>query len=181
MRLQLSAALGLAALAPVSSFAVDYLSAEQAAKLLFQEADRFEARDLLLEPALLQKLAEKGFKPRSAHLQLRLAWRGKDLLGVLASDQVLGKFEQIGYATAVGLDGRIRGVEILSYRESHGAEIRLPAWRKQFIGKNSAAPLQVGEDIANISGATLSCSHVTEGVKRLLATLELAQKAGLLS
>lgn len=179
MRLTLAAA-GLAALAPISCYAVDYLSAEQAAKLLFPEAERFEVRELMLDTGLMKKLSEQGIKPRGAHLSLRLAWRGKELLGVLASDQVLGKFEQISYALGVAANGRLRGVEILSYRESHGAEIRLPAWRRQFVGKTHADPLQVGEDIANISGATLSCSHVTDGVKRQLAMVALAQRAGLL-
>jgi len=33
------------------------------------------------------------------------------------------------------------------------------------------------EDIKNISRATLSCRHVTETVKRLLATYEIALKS----
>ena len=32
----------------------------------------------------------------------------------------------------------------------------------------SGSPLKVGADIRNISGATLSSMHVTEGVKRIL-------------
>ena len=39
----------------------------------------------------------------------------------------------------------------------------------QFVGKTSASPLKVNGDIRNISGATLSSMHVTEGVKRILA------------
>jgi hypothetical protein len=33
----------------------------------------------------------------------------------------------------------------------------------------NASPLQVGGDIRNISGATLSSHHVAEGVKRIMA------------
>jgi len=71
----------------------------------------------------------------------------------------------------VALDpgGRIRSVEILQYRESYGGEIRSPSWLAQFVGKTSASALQVGTDIRNISGATLSSHHVTEGVKRIMA------------
>jgi len=29
--------------------------------------------------------------------------------------------------------------------------------------------VQIGRDIRNISGATLSCQHVTDGIRRLLA------------
>jgi len=75
----------------------------------------------------------------------------------------------------------VRQIEVLSYRESHGHEIRLPAWRKQFVGKDASAPLRVGDDIANISGATLSCSHVTEGVRRIVAVIDLARHLGTLT
>ena len=65
--------------------------------------------------------------------------------------------------------GRVHRVDILQYRESYGGEVRSPSWLAQFVGKTSASPLQVGNDIRNISGATLSSHHVTEGVKRIMA------------
>ena len=65
--------------------------------------------------------------------------------------------------------GRIHRVDILQYRESYGGEVRSPSWLGQFVGKTSGSPLKVGADIRNISGATLSSMHVTEGVKRILA------------
>ena len=171
----------LAVLAPSSAFAVDYLTVEQAAKQLFPDAERVEERPWALDAASLQKLAAMGVAPRSARWTLRLAWRGSELMGVLVADAVIGKFELINYAVAIAADGRLRGIEILSYRESHGHEIRLPAWRRQFVGKAQGAALSVGDDIANISGATLSCSHVTEGVKRIVAVVELARRTGLLT
>ena len=164
--------------APTSAFAVDYLSVDQAARVVFPQADRFEPRDLVLDAAQLQKLAASGLAPRSARWPTLLAWQGNTLLGVLVADAVVGKFELIGYAVGIGADGSVRQVEILSYRESHGHEIRLPAWRRQFVGKTATAPLRVGDDIANISGATLSCSHVTDGVRRIVAVLDLARRSG---
>jgi hypothetical protein len=169
----------LAAL-PAAAFAVDYLSAEQAAQAMFPDADRFEQRDLSLDAAQLQQLAAAGVPARSARWPLRLAWQGNTLLGAMVVDAVVGKFELISYAVGLGADGRVRQVEILSYRESHGHEIRLPAWRRQFVGKGVAAPLRVGDDIANISGATLSCVHVTDGVRRIVAVVDLARHSGAL-
>ena len=98
-------------------------------------------------------------------------WRA-DSEGWFIVDQVLGKHELITYALALGRDGRVRGLEILEYRESHGGQVREGGWRAQFLGKNADDPLQLERDIANISGATLSCRHVTEGVKRLLGLHE---------
>ncbi len=102
-------------------------------------------------------------------------------LGHVVTDEVIGKTELIGYAVGLATDGTIKQVEILSYRESHGYEIRLPAWRRQFVGKGPGASLRVGDDIANISGATLSCAHLTEGVRRIVAVVAMARRAGALS
>jgi Na+-translocating ferredoxin:NAD+ oxidoreductase RnfG subunit len=68
---------------------------------------------------------------------------------------------------AVDGAGKVLAIEILTYREGHGAEVRLPAWRNQFVGKTAADPIRLGADVANISGATLSCTHITDGVHRL--------------
>ena len=176
MRIALAAS--AVALAPASAFAVDYLSAEQAARLMFPDADRFESRDIDLDAAQLQALAAQGVQPRSAHWAVRIAQRGGTPLGFVVVDEVIGKFELITYAVGFGVDGAVKQVEVLSYRESHGHEIRLPAWRKQFIGKTSASPLKIGEDIANISGATLSCTHVTDGIKRIVAIVAFARRHG---
>jgi len=64
----------------------------------------------------------------------------------------------------------------MDYRESYGFEVRSPAWREQFVGKTAADPVGLDQDIRNISGATLSARHVTDGVKRVLATYAVALK-----
>ena len=183
MRLTLlaTAAVGAAtALAPATAFAVDYLSAEQAARLMFPDADAFELRRLTLDATQLQQLNAQGVRARSAGWTVRVAQRAGVVQGFVVADEVVGKVELISYAVAVAPDGAVRQIEILSYRESHGHEIRLPAWRRQFVGKGTTAAIRVGEDINNISGATLSCSHVTDGVRRIVAVLALARRAGAL-
>ncbi len=180
MRFTPAAAASCLVLAPAGAFAVDYMSADQAAKLMFPEAQSFDAATVSLDAAALQKLDAAGVKPRSAQWQLKAAHSGGKTLGWVVVDEVVGKFELITYAVGLNADGSVRQVEVLSYRESHGHEIRLPAWRKQFAGKTAAAPMRVGDDIANISGATLSCRHVTEGVRRIVAVVDLARRQNLL-
>ena len=99
-------------------------------------------------------------------------WRaeaGGRVVGFFILDRVIGKHLYIDYSVALDPGGRIRQVDILQYRESYGGEIRSPSWLAQFNGKTDASPLQVGNDIRNISGATLSSHHVTEGVRRIMA------------
>ncbi|WP_372696588.1 FMN-binding protein, partial [Immundisolibacter sp.] len=74
------------------------------------------------------------------------------------------------YALAITSEGTVAGVEILEYRETHGYQVRQPRWRAQFLGKDADDAVKLGRDIQNISGATLSCRHLTDGVRRLLAT-----------
>jgi hypothetical protein len=136
------------AAAPAQS--AQYLSVEEAQRTLFPDADAFAATPV------------RGQRAWAAS-------RSGVLLGHVMVDEVIGKHELITYALGVGADGAVRNVEIMDYRESRGGEVRDPRWRAQFKGKRSGSPLRLEEDIQNISGATLSCRHITEGVRRLLA------------
>jgi hypothetical protein len=163
-----------AATAPV--FATQYLSPEQAQKLMFPEADAFRARPLTLDAAQARQVElAAGLPARSAQWRVVAAYHGEQLLGYMVLDDVVGKFELISYAVGLNPDATVRQVEILSYRESHGGEIRLPAWRRQFVGKSArSGDLRLGGGISNISGATLSCTHVTDGVRRIAAVAQVA-------
>ena len=166
--------------APAPAFAVDYLTADQAQASLFPEADRFEAKDLALRPDERRELERRLGLPVKERWPARLAHRGAALSGAVFVDDVLGKFERITFAVGIAPDGTVRQIEILSYRESHGGEVRLPAWRNQFAGKGPASALRVGEDVSNISGATLSCKHVTDGVRRIVAVADALRRRGAL-
>ncbi len=90
--------------------------------------------------------------------------------GWFIADQVVGKHDFIPFALALDQNGAVKSVEILEYREAYGGEIRNEQWRAQFAGKNHDSALKLTRDIQNISGATLSSKHVTDGVRRLVAT-----------
>ncbi len=171
--------LGLVAALPASAYAADYLSAEQAQAAIFPEATGFESRAALLEPGALAKLqAPPVSQLASGHLAYVLARANGVVVGAVVIDEVIGKYERIRFAVGVALDGRVRQIEILRYSESHGQEVRLLAWRKQFAGKSATAALSIGKDIDNISGATLSCTHVTDGVRRIATVLAALSAAG---
>lgn len=139
-----------AALVSVTSaaHAVQYLSIPQAQKLAFPSATQF-----------VETQAGRAWKAQA----------GGRTLGLFVFDHVIGKHLYIDYAVALDPGGRILRVDILQYRESYGGEVRQASWLAQFVGKTSASPLAINQDVRNISGATLSSHHVTEGVKRILA------------
>jgi Na+-translocating ferredoxin:NAD+ oxidoreductase RnfG subunit len=181
MRILLAPVALAATLAPASAFAVEYMSAQLAERTMFPEADSFVPHEIAFDAALLAELDAAGVRARSARWTVVAAQHAGQTLGYVVIDEVIGKFELITYAVGLGPEGAVRQIEVLAYRESHGQEIRLAAWRRQFVGKTAASPLRVGEDIANISGATLSCTHVTEGVRRIVAIVGAARRHGMLA
>jgi len=159
------------------AYAVQYLTTEAAQKVMFPDASAFVPHPVRLTDA--QKgVVEKAAKVRM-HFPEQPVWQvmadGKPA-GWFVLDEVYGKHEFITYAVALDASGAVRGVEILDYRETHGGEIRNPKWRAQFNGARHGAALKLDEDIQNISGATLSCKHIAEGVRRVLAIHAVALK-----
>ena len=163
--------------APAPAFAVQYMTAEAAQKLMFPAATAFAPHPVKLDEAQ-RKTVEKaaGVRLRYPEQPVWQATANGKPVGWFVLDEVYGKHEFITYAVALDMNGTVRGVEILDYRETHGGQIVNPKWRAQFTGKHHGAPLKLDEDIGNISGATLSCKHISEGVRRVLAIHEVALK-----
>ena len=172
-RLTGGCALALLASAP-AVVAADYLSLAEAQRAIFPEARGFEP--VTLQPTVAQRqaiAALSGAQPPRGRL---MAWRvlgstGK--LGFFFTDEVVGRQDFIDYALGIDEDGALRTPEIMSYRESHGGEIRNAAWRAQFARRSNGATLRPSIDIRNIAGATLSCEHLTAGVRYLSAVWQV--------
>jgi uncharacterized protein with FMN-binding domain len=103
------------------------------------------------------------------------AWRASNG-GYVIVDRVVGKHEFITLAVGINPNGTVKQIEIMDYKESYGYEVREAQWRSQFVGKSASSPLQLNGDITNISGATLSSRHVTDGVKHILQVYETSLK-----
>jgi len=163
-------ALPISALVAPSTFAVQYLTVAQAQQAIFPGKSSTAA------PVKLTSAQHKAIEQKSRVRVLRddqKVWRVNGG-GWFIVDEVIGKHEYITYALGLTTAGEVRGIEIMEYRETYGGEVRNPKWRAQFVGKANGAPLQLDKDIKNISGATLSSRHITEGVRRLLAFYEIA-------
>ena len=150
----------------VPAHAAIYLSVEQAQALMFP-GETFTAQPVTLTDDQVSKI-EDASDTNVLSNQLK-AWKASGG-GWFIVDQVVGKHEFIPFALALDANGAVKDIEILEYRESYGDEVRNPKWRAQFTGKHNGDTLKLTEDIQNISGATLSSKHITDGVRRLLAT-----------
>jgi len=164
-------------LAASPAYAAHYMTPEQAQQLMFPDASAFKDASVQLSVAQMREIESlSGLPARSANWRVVSAWQGDRLLGHMVLDDVIGKVELISYAVGLSADAHITQVEILTYRESHGFEIRNAAWRRQFVGKATGDKLTVGDGIGNISGATLSSTHVTDGVRRIAALAQVTLK-----
>jgi len=147
-----------------------YLSVEQAQQLMFPGA-AFEAVPLTLtddQVKAIEKASDTNVRNKELHV-----WK-VSTGGWFIVDEVVGKHEFIPIALALDSAGAVKDVEILEYREAYGDQVRNPEWRAQFTGKRNGDTLVLTDTIQNISGATLSSKHITDGVRRLLTTYAVA-------
>lgn len=171
----LSAILMATSAAPV--WATQYLTVEEAQHALFPAAERFVSQPVKLSSEQIDFIEDySGVSMRADEQPVwRVELQGRPV-GWFVLDEVYGKHEFITYAVALDVEGAVKGVDILNYRETHGGEVRNAQWREQFTGQRYGDRLKLGRDIDNISGATLSCKHLTEGVRRILALYDTALK-----
>ena len=91
-------------------------------------------------------------------------------MGYMLIDHIIGKSFPITFMTVLNVDGTVRDVEILVYREPRGWEVRFPSFMSQFFGMNAQSDFR---DINSITGATLSVRAITKGVKKAVAAYQV--------
>ena len=143
----------------------------------FPDAERFDATDVLLSDEMARKLDELArAKIPERMVTFYAARRGDAVQGyaVLQSHVVRTKRETL--LIAFEPDGRIRRIVVLVFLEPPEYKPS-ERWLAQFTGKGKADRLAVGDDLAPISGSTLSARGVAEQSRWLLQALEMARQA----
>ena len=158
--------------APIIAQAKIYVNVEQVQKIFFPTKQLSQAPLLISED--LQEKMRVASSIRHPFQGDRI-WKTSDGSWLII-DEVVGKHEMITYAVAIAPNGSVLGIEIMEYVESYGYEVAEAWWREQFVGKTAKDPIKLNQDIQNIGGATLSCKHITDGVKRVAVLYELALK-----
>ena len=141
----------------------EYLTVEQARKVLWG-ATSMTAMTVTLTDAQVDAIEDAS--DMNVRNKLIKAWKTSNG-GWFILDTVIGKHENIDMAFALTKDGKVKGMEILTYRESYGHQVRNERWRAQFHGKDYTEYLKLDKQIKNISGATLSCRHLTDAINRI--------------
>lgn len=153
-----------------------FLTLEQAPKSVFPEADSFDQRRINSTPELRNEVLKLvGRKPSiwEPFYFAYIAKRGGQRIGYAIVCEEIGRDRPITFIVAANLNGTIKDVAIMVYRETRGGEVRYPGFTRQFKGKSLENPIQGQSDIRNIAGATLSVRAMGTGVRKALAVLRL--------
>jgi hypothetical protein len=156
-----------------TAHADNFLSVEEAQKLMFPGAT-FTPADLTLVPGQVEELI-KVTQTTVFHSKVK-AWRVSGG-GWFFVDQVIGRDDRVTYALGLDEHGAVKDVEVLVCVPGYD-KVREPRWLDQFRGKRYGDPGDLIGQVSIISGTTLTSSHITEGVKRLLATYALFMAPG---
>jgi Na+-translocating ferredoxin:NAD+ oxidoreductase RnfG subunit len=154
--------------------AVVYMSREEALKTLIPEAERFTEETVSLTDVHRKRIESLiGGRVREAEATFWIGARGGQATGYAMVLEVIGKEQPITFMVAVSPEGSVRGVQVMTYRESQGGEIRSKRFLAQFVGKTLDAPLRLGRDVHGISGATLSSRSTASAVRKALALVSV--------
>jgi hypothetical protein len=140
----------------------------------FPDAEAFEAKDVLLSDEMVRRIEDLS----RARVPERLvtfytARKAGSVLGYAVIHSHVVRTKRETFVMSFQPDGAIRRITIVAFLEPE--EYR-PAdrWLSQFAGKGARDPLSVGNDIAPITGATLTARGMAEQSRWLLQALKLA-------
>lgn len=167
--LKFAAYIGLALLPVGEVYAEVYMTVEQAKERMWQNTPMTPV-EIVLTSEQIDSI-EDASDVNIYNDKVR-AWK-TETGGWFILDQVIGKHENIDLAFALTRDGKMKGIEVLQYRETYGSGIKHPKYIAQFLGKDHTEHLKLDDQIQNLSGGTLSARHLTDGVNRITQTWKL--------
>lgn len=103
--------------------------------------------------------------------------QGANLIGYVYIDKAPSKTAEFDYLVIFDKNLSIARTKVLVYREEYGGEIGSRRWLKQFIGKKTNDNLN---DVAAISGATISVRSMKIAVSNIMKSLDYLNKNKLL-
>ena len=149
------------------------LTREQALKDIFPEVARTVDERRPLEAEVKRGLEAKlGRRIEEDELDVVKVYDASGAFrGYAVVTEEIGKYRPITFMVGAGPDLRVRDVAVMVYRESRGGDVKRKRFLSQYRGKRATDPIDVGRDIINVSGATISVRSMNAGVKRVLAEL----------
>ena len=148
-----------------------YLTKKQAFEIAFPRADTIKKEKHWLtenETHAIEKLCLQTIK--ETRFTFYSGMKNGKPMGHMLIDNIIGKSFPITFMTVLNIDGTVRDVEIMVYREPQGWEVKYKSFRSQFYGKDSSSD---SREILSISGATLSVGAIKRGVYKAMAAYKV--------
>ncbi len=167
-------------------YALTLLSEEKALEKVFGKDIKVATETKELEGKQLEEIKkrlggslvyyQKGSKSTKVvaktKIDFQFATKDNKKIGVAIIGAEPGKWGPVKFIIALNLDGSVKRVEVMSYKEKRGRPIARRSFMKQFEKKTTKSTLKVRKDIRGISGATISSRCATFAVKKALVLYE---------
>jgi Na+-translocating ferredoxin:NAD+ oxidoreductase RnfG subunit len=141
-----------------------YLTKKQALKIAFPGADEIIKEKIWLTDEQKAAIESVYGEPiEENRIIYYVGMKGNKPMGYMVVDHQIGKDYPITFMVVLNVDGTVREVEIMVYREPRGWEVRNKSFLSQFFGLSAESDFR---DIHSITGATLSVRAITRGVTR---------------
>ena len=157
--------------------AEELIGVDEALKKMFPNVSHFDRRAIsfsLEQVRQIEEAARLTFEGKhSDQVIVHIARAQGTVVGYAFEDTVIGKWGPIHYLVGLDTNGAVSQIIILDYQEIRGRPIAKPRFLRQYKGKTVRDALQLRKDIDGITGATVSSSSLTEGVRKILYMYEL--------
>jgi Na+-translocating ferredoxin:NAD+ oxidoreductase RnfG subunit len=150
-----------------------YLTEDEAARLMFPKSERIGQETITLNADQKKVIQERiGWNFPENDFTVYVGKTGSQIDGYAIVQNTIGKHKPITYMVGVDSNGEVLNLEVLTYREARGSEVRTKRFNAQYEGKTVFDPIRMNKDIINISGATMSVRSLSAGVKRTLVMVD---------
>lgn len=163
------------------SWAEVFMKREEALNSAFPEAESIKKVNVFLTEDQVKEIeALSKTKLDSRFYVIYEGKRGDETLGYAIIDTHMLRTQSETVMFVINTDGTLRYAEVLAFFEPPDY-IAGDKWMNLFDNKGiDTHPLRLGNDIPNMSGATITAVALTNSVRRLLGVFKVANEEGLL-
>ena len=122
------------------------------------------------------ELASEGVGATKGKYLVYVGQTGEHIDGYAVVDDEKGQHMPITFGFLLDLDGKLKDVQVMTYREPFGDGIRDRRFLGQLVGKGVNDALKPGVDVDGVTGATISVRSTTVAAKRALVLCNIARR-----
>lgn len=164
----------VALLIPNISNAEVFLTKDKALELSFPEATNIESRQIFLskdQQEQAEQLAKTDIDSR--FYIFYIAKKGDEEIGYAVIDTHLLRTSTETVLFVIDKDGKLEKAEVLAFFEPQDY-MQGERWMQLFFGKDLKSSLDVGKDVPNITGATITSHSFADATRKILAIYKIA-------